>query len=151
MNASAGFTALVALVRKDVFLYFSNRRSLIMSIAAPIVIAGFFGSVFGSGNDKPSRIPIALTDLDGSAVSRKIDAALQADATLEVRPHRRRGCVARRTPGQGARCARPPPPASERRRRRPWSATAGSRRSTCASTHPKRRCCPSFAACSRST
>ena len=86
MTATSSFTALRALVRKDMVLYFSNRRSLIMSIAAPIVIAAFFGPVFGSGDDKPSRIPIAVTDLDGSAVSTKIVAALQADATLEVRP-----------------------------------------------------------------
>ena len=38
-----------ALVKKDLVLYFSNRRALIMSIAAPIAIAAFFGSIFGGG------------------------------------------------------------------------------------------------------
>jgi ABC-2 type transport system permease protein len=84
MNASTTFTAMRALIRKDLVLYFSSRRSLIMSIAAPIVIAAFFGSVFGTGNDRPSKIPVAVTDLDGSAVSKKIVAALQADPTLDV-------------------------------------------------------------------
>ena len=37
--------AFIALVRKDLVLYFSNRRSVIMSIAAPILIAAFFGSL----------------------------------------------------------------------------------------------------------
>ena len=48
-----------ALVRKDLVLYFSNRRALVMSILAPIVIAAFFGAIFGSGMNKPTRIPIA--------------------------------------------------------------------------------------------
>jgi ABC-2 type transport system permease protein len=78
------FTAFRALVRKDLILYFSNRRALIMSIAAPIVIAAFFGAIFGGGNDKPSRIPIALADRDGSAVSKAIDTAVAADPAFEV-------------------------------------------------------------------
>ncbi len=41
--------ALIALVRKDLVLHFSNRRAVIMSVAAPILIAAFFGSLFGGG------------------------------------------------------------------------------------------------------
>jgi ABC-2 type transport system permease protein len=78
------FTAFRALVRKDLILYFSNRRALVMTIAAPIVIAAFFGAIFGSGNDKPSRIPIALADRDGSTVSKAIAAAVAADPAFEV-------------------------------------------------------------------
>ena len=78
-----------ALVRKDLVLYFSNRRALIMSIAAPIVIAAFFGSIFGGGNDsdggKPSRIPIAFVDLDASALSRAVAASVQADPAFDVK------------------------------------------------------------------
>ena len=39
--------ALRALVRKDLILYFSNRRALLITVAAPIAIAAFFGSLFG--------------------------------------------------------------------------------------------------------
>jgi ABC-2 type transport system permease protein len=85
MNASNTFTALKALVRKDLILYFSNRRALIMTIGAPIVIAAFFGSLFGSGGGKTSRIPVALADLDGSAISKQIDTALRDDSALDVR------------------------------------------------------------------
>jgi len=84
MTRSNTFTALRALVRKDLVLYFSNRRALIMTIAAPIVIAAFFGSLFGSGN-RASRIPVALVDLDGSALSLQIAVGLHADAALDVR------------------------------------------------------------------
>ena len=78
-------TALKALIKKDLVLYFSNRRALLMSIAAPIAIAGFFGAVFGSGGEKPTRVPIAVVDADGSALSKAVVAALQGDTTFEVR------------------------------------------------------------------
>ena len=39
--------AFIALLRKDLVLHFSNRRAVLMSIAAPILIAAFFGSLFG--------------------------------------------------------------------------------------------------------
>ena len=58
--------ALLALIRKDLVLYFSSPRSLFISVAAPIAIAAFFGSVFDSGSSKkPARIPVAIVDLDG--------------------------------------------------------------------------------------
>ena len=80
--------ALRALVRKDLVLYFSNRRALVMSIVAPIVIAAFFGSLFGGGggdSDKPARIPIAFVDRDASALSQAIALSLQADTAFEVK------------------------------------------------------------------
>jgi ABC-2 type transport system permease protein len=75
--------AFIALARKDLVLYFSNRRALIMSIAAPIVIAAFFGSLFGSGQ-QASRVPVAVTDLDRTALSAKIVAGLRGDTTFEL-------------------------------------------------------------------
>jgi ABC-2 type transport system permease protein len=78
------FTAFRALVRKDLILYFSNRHALIMSIAAPIVIAAFFGSIFGSGTDKPTRIPIAFADRDASALSKAIAVSIKSDPAFEV-------------------------------------------------------------------
>jgi ABC-2 type transport system permease protein len=77
-------SALTALVRKDLVLYFSNRRALIMSIAAPVLIAAFFGYLFGNGNSKPAHIEIAITDLDRSDVSKQIVEAMRADTTLAV-------------------------------------------------------------------
>ena len=85
MSTSNSLTALKALIRKDLVLYFSNRRALVMSIAAPIVIAAFFGSLFGSGGDKPSRVPIAVADMDGSAISRAVAVSLKGDTSFEVR------------------------------------------------------------------
>ena len=76
--------AFTALLRKDLVLYFSNRRSVIMSIAAPILIAAFFGSLFGGSDNKPANIPVAITDLDHSELSAKIVAAMRADSALNV-------------------------------------------------------------------
>jgi ABC-2 type transport system permease protein len=73
-----------ALVRKDLVLYFSNRRALVMSIAAPIVIAAFFGAIFGGGQAKPTRIPIALADQDRSAISHAVTASIGADPAFQV-------------------------------------------------------------------
>jgi ABC-2 type transport system permease protein len=76
--------AFLALVRADLRLFFSNRRSLLVSVVAPIVIAAFFGALFGPGGGKPSRIPVAVTDLDRSALSERILVSMRADEALAL-------------------------------------------------------------------
>jgi ABC-2 type transport system permease protein len=77
--------ALLALIRKDMVLYFSSPRSLFISVAAPIAIAAFFGSLFDSGPSKqPARIPVAIVDLDGSDISKKIVAGMKGDASFNI-------------------------------------------------------------------
>jgi ABC-2 type transport system permease protein len=79
--------ALLALVRKDLVLYFSNRRAMMVTLAAPIAIAAFFGSLFGaSSSSERSRIPIAIVDLDHSRTSAKLVAAMTAEVTFDVQP-----------------------------------------------------------------
>ncbi len=79
-------TPFLALTRKDVKLFFSNRRALLMTVAAPIAIASFFGYLFGGGGaTEPSRIPVLAVDQDGSTVAREITAALTADKNLAVK------------------------------------------------------------------
>ena len=75
-------TALRALILKDFIQFFGNRRSMIMSLAAPIAIAAMVGYLFDPASQKPSRVPVVLTDLDRSPLTREIVAALQADSTL---------------------------------------------------------------------
>src|SRR6185503_9875610 len=50
----------------------------------PIAIASFFGSIFrgSSDNEEPAKIPIAIVDRDGSAISKGIVSGLQADRSL---------------------------------------------------------------------
>ena len=48
-------TALLAIVRKDLQLFRTDRRAVLMQIAAPVVISAFFGFVFSrSTSDAPS-------------------------------------------------------------------------------------------------
>jgi ABC-2 type transport system permease protein len=76
--------AFIALVRKDLVLHFSNRRAVLMSLVAPILIAAFFGSLFGGSGQGPAQIPVVLTDLDQSELSARIVANLRSDAALRV-------------------------------------------------------------------
>ena len=73
-----------ALVAKDITLYFSNRRALMITLAAPILIAAFFGAVLGGAPKKPSRVPVAVVDLDGSALSRQVVDAMRGDDAFDL-------------------------------------------------------------------
>jgi ABC-2 type transport system permease protein len=78
-------TVLVAMVRKDLRLFFSDRRALIMGFVAPIAIASFFGSVFSpSGSSEAARIAVPVVDEDGTAVSKAVAAGAQGDTALRV-------------------------------------------------------------------
>ena len=77
-------TAFLALVRKDILQYLGNRRALVMSLIAPVLIAAFFGSLFGGKGVGPAHIPVALTDLDRSPASQEVVAALLAEPALEL-------------------------------------------------------------------
>jgi ABC-2 type transport system permease protein len=79
-------TAFLALVRKDLILYVSDRRALLMHLVLPIVIAAFFGSVFGGGSAKGGGIDVALVQQDTSDAGKRIAAGLTADPNLHVTP-----------------------------------------------------------------
>lgn len=84
MTTRFTLTALRALVHKDIVQFFANRRSLIMSLVAPVALAAMIGYLFNPPSQKPSRVPVVVTDLDRSAVSRELVAGLQNDATLAL-------------------------------------------------------------------
>ena len=80
-------TALIALVRKDLLLYLNNRRALLLHLLMPVVLAAFFGSLFGgSGSDSADKgkIEIGLVLLDKSAISQRIGAGLKSNSVLNV-------------------------------------------------------------------
>jgi len=76
--------ALLALVRKDLVLYFSSKRALAITLAAPILIAAFFGAVMGGPPKKAARVPVAVVDRDASPISKALVAAMRADATFAL-------------------------------------------------------------------
>ena len=67
-----GLTPLLAMVRKDLQVHYTDRRAVIMGFVAPIAIASFLGSLFGGsgGPREPAKIPIAIVDQDGSVISK---------------------------------------------------------------------------------
>jgi linearmycin/streptolysin S transport system permease protein len=80
-----GLGAFLALARKDLQLFFSDRRAVILTFAVPIAIASFFGSIFRGGGDndsEPAKIPIAIVDRDGSAISQGIVSGIGSDKSL---------------------------------------------------------------------
>ncbi|HEX4348262.1 MAG TPA: ABC transporter permease [Vicinamibacterales bacterium] len=75
------------MVRKDLQIFFSDRRAVIVSFVVPIAIAAFFGSIFaGSGNrnTERARIAAAVVDHDQSRVSQAIVSGLQNDDMLRI-------------------------------------------------------------------
>ncbi len=79
--------AFTALVTKDIRIYLSDRRAVLMSVVAPIAIASFFGFIFGEtgGQREMSRVVVMIADEDHSAISTNLAALLKADAALDVK------------------------------------------------------------------
>ncbi|MEY2411460.1 MAG: linearmycin/streptolysin transport system permease protein [Acidobacteriaceae bacterium] len=78
----------VALIKRDLLVFFADRRAVLMSLVAPIVLGSFFGYLFGgqSGKTETSRIQILIIDDDGSDISRELGAKLGSDKNLDVKP-----------------------------------------------------------------
>jgi len=78
----------LALVRKDLKLFFNDRKAVIVSMLVPIVLASFFGYLFGGqgGNAETSKVIVLVMDQDSSDISRALITQLAADKTLNVKP-----------------------------------------------------------------
>ena len=78
----------LALVRKDLKLFFSDRRSVVVGILVPIVLASFFGYLFGGqrGDAETSKVSVLMIDQDGSDISHDLMAQLAGDRMLNVKP-----------------------------------------------------------------
>ncbi len=81
-------TAFLALVRKDLQIFFGDTRAVIMAFAAPILIGSFFGYVFGGNQTKKdaTRMEVLFVDQEQGPVAKQLLAALQQDANLQVSP-----------------------------------------------------------------
>jgi ABC-2 type transport system permease protein len=79
-------TALIALTRKDLILYLKDKRALMLHLLMPVVLAAFFGSLFGGsgGENSTSKIDVGLVVQDQSGQSQKIAAGLKADSSLNI-------------------------------------------------------------------
>lgn len=78
--------AALAILRKDLLLFFGDRRAVVITMVTPIAIAAFFGFIFsGSGSSEQAKIQVRAADLDASPLTKEILRALSADAALEVK------------------------------------------------------------------
>ena len=77
-----------ALIRKDLQLFFVDRRALLMSFAIPIAIGSFFGYVLGGAGDQAnqSKIKVLTVDQDHSTISSEIVKRLSSEKALDVKP-----------------------------------------------------------------
>jgi ABC-2 type transport system permease protein len=78
----------LALVKKDLRLFFQDRRAVVVGLVVPIVCGSFFGYLFGGqrGKSEPSKMAVLFVDEDQSAISRGVSAKLAADNNLDVKP-----------------------------------------------------------------
>ena len=78
----------LALVRKDLRLFFNDRRAVVVGVLVPIILASFFGYLFGGhkGDAEMSTVPVLVIDQDGSDISRGLITQLAGDKSLDAKP-----------------------------------------------------------------
>jgi ABC-2 type transport system permease protein len=86
MNARA--RPFLALVRKDLNVFLSDRRAVILAFAVPLVLASLFASIGGSaeggGGGGASKIAVLVVDLDRSPLSAALVKGLEGDKNLGI-------------------------------------------------------------------
>jgi ABC-2 type transport system permease protein len=78
----------LALVRKDLKLFFNDRKAVVVGLLVPIVCGSFFGYLFGGqrGNAETSKVSVLVIDQDASDISRGLIIQLAANKNLDVEP-----------------------------------------------------------------
>jgi ABC-2 type transport system permease protein len=81
-------TPFLALVRKDLKLFFTDRRAVVVGLLVPIICGSFFGYLFGGhkGSVETSKVPVLVMDQDESEISRALVTQLSAEKNLDIRP-----------------------------------------------------------------
>jgi len=72
---------LLALIKKDLKLFRSDRRAVIVSMVLPAMLALMFGFIFRGARGEV-HVKSRVVDLDGSPASQKLVAALEKDPVL---------------------------------------------------------------------
>jgi ABC-2 type transport system permease protein len=75
-----------ALIRKDLRVFLTDRRAVILSFAAPLAIASFMAFLFGGMGDPQAagKIAIRVVDEDGTELSQKVIKAIESEKTFET-------------------------------------------------------------------
>lgn len=76
---------LFALIRKDLILFLHDKRALILTLLMPILLAAFFGYLFGgSGKKEAAKIELGVVLQDQHLISQKILTGLKSDSSLQI-------------------------------------------------------------------
>lgn len=76
---------ILAIAKKDLKIFFQDRKSLFFYFAVPILIAIFFGYLFSPKDSRErTKIPIFVADKDHSSISQAVIKGLKGDELLEV-------------------------------------------------------------------
>jgi len=76
--------AVFALARKDLRILIRTRSGIFFTFVWPILMAVFFGLIFGGSDSGSSRIRIAVADEDGTPASRDFIARLAKGGNLDL-------------------------------------------------------------------
>ena len=74
----------LALAGKDLRILVRDRTGFFFALMWPLIIAIFFGTIFGGGGGGGSAIPVVVVDEDSTEVSREFVATLAAASELDV-------------------------------------------------------------------
>ena len=77
-------SAILAITRKDLRLMFRDKGEMFFTFLFPMILATFFGFIFGGGSDGGSKIEVALAVESDSKLAAGIAGDLQADVAFEV-------------------------------------------------------------------
>jgi ABC-2 type transport system permease protein len=83
MSLSSRSRAVLAIARKDLRLLARNRGAMFFAFAWPVLMALFFGMIFGGGGNR-GRIGVVVVDEDRTAGSARLVEQLRAASGLEV-------------------------------------------------------------------
>jgi len=81
--------AIIALAKKDLLLLLRDKAGLFFALGFPLVMAVFFGTIFGGGgggggSSEPAGISVAVVDEDATAASSAFVDQLDASGDFEV-------------------------------------------------------------------
>jgi ABC-2 type transport system permease protein len=77
---------MIKIALKDIRLFLTDKRALLMTFFMPIALISIFALAFGGERERQSKpIDILVSDSDGSATSAEIITALDTISTIEVK------------------------------------------------------------------
>ena len=76
--------AILCLAMKDLRLLWRDKLGLFWVLGFPLIMALFFGAIFGGGGGETAAMKVAIADEDGTAGSRAFTDKLRSSAALEI-------------------------------------------------------------------